>query len=132
LDNENDKRENDSAEDEIRPEDGCEQYWFFINGEQVRLFSALAAAIFFVLWCFLYILGGASILENVLLALAVIGLAVWRIFDKQLRYYQERGWTRDRRSAKRAKIEARVAIALWLLISVPVFLINLQQWRRSH
>jgi hypothetical protein len=133
LNKERDKRENDAGDDDIRPEDGLVRYWMFINGEQVRLFSALAAVIFFVLWCFLYILGGThTLLGIVLLVLAVISLAAWRLLDKQVREYEERGWKKDKRSPRREKIEIRVAIALWLLICIGIGLIILQQWRHSH
>src|SRR5215813_2780402 len=57
LPEEDDDREDQSQEDEIKREDGLVRYWMFFNGEQVRLFSALAAAFFGVLWCFLYVLG---------------------------------------------------------------------------
>ena len=63
----------DNFEDEIKPEDGLLRYWIFFNGEEYRLFAALAAAFFGVVWCGLYIFGaGQSILGTVLLVLALL------------------------------------------------------------
>jgi hypothetical protein len=50
----------DEFEDEVRREDGLARYWMFLNGDSVRLFVALASALFGVLWCFLSILGIAQ------------------------------------------------------------------------
>jgi len=36
----------DNFDDEIKPEDGRLRYWMFFNGEEYRLFAALAAAFF--------------------------------------------------------------------------------------
>ena len=129
---ESDDREDD-FEDEIKPEDGLVRYWTFINGEQFRLFAALAAAFFGVFWCFLYILGaGKSVFGIVLVVLFVISFAAWRLLDSQVRGYQEKGWKKDKHSPRRDKIEIRVAIFLWLFIFVSVGLIILQQWRHGH
>ena len=51
-----DERRKDFA-DEVKPDDGFLRYWTFINGEQFRLFAALAAAFFVVVWRLLYIFG---------------------------------------------------------------------------
>jgi hypothetical protein len=65
-------------DDENKPRDGLLGYWTFINGEQLRLFAALAAAFFAVLWCFLYILGTASTpVGTVLFVLAAISFGTW-------------------------------------------------------
>jgi len=47
-------------EDEIKPQDGLLRYWTFLNGETYRLFAGLSAALFGVLWCFLYLLGNGA------------------------------------------------------------------------
>jgi hypothetical protein len=132
LKEEDDEREDD-FEDEIKPEDGLFRYWTFINGGQFRLFSALAAAFFGVLWCFLYILGaGQSVLGIVLLVLTGISFGAWRLLDRQVREYEESGWKKDKHSARRDKIEIRVAIALWLFIFIAIGTIMFLQWRRGH
>jgi hypothetical protein len=43
-----DEREDDLS-DEMKREDGLVRYWMFFNGDQVRLFSALVAALLGVL-----------------------------------------------------------------------------------
>jgi len=117
---ENDEREDD-LNDEIKREDGLVRYWMFFNGDQVRLFSALVAAFLGVLSCFLYILGaGRTVLGTVLLVLALISFWVWRVFDRQIRKYEESGWKKDKRSSKRDKIEIQVALFLWLFIFIVV------------
>jgi archaellum biogenesis protein FlaJ (TadC family) len=120
-------------EDDIKPKDGLLRYWTFFNGEQYRLFSALAAATFGVLWCFLYILGaGQTVVGIVLLVLAAICVLARRLLDEQVRDYEKSGWKKDKRSARREKIEIRMAVALWLSICVVIGTIILQQWRHSH
>jgi hypothetical protein len=129
---ENDEREDD-LNDEIKREDGLVRYWMFFNGEQVRLISALVAAFLSVLSCFLYILGaGRTVLGTVLLVLALISFWVWRVFDRQIREYEESGWKKDKHSSKRDKIEIQVALFLWLFIFMVVGFILLLQWRRGH
>src|SRR5256885_4395060 len=44
--NEEDTERADTFDDEIKPEDGRLRYWMFFNGEEYRLFAALAAAFF--------------------------------------------------------------------------------------
>jgi hypothetical protein len=116
----NDEREDDLS-DEIKREDGLVRYWMFFNADQVRLFSALVAAFLGVLSCFLYILGaGRTVLGTVLLVLALISFWVWRVFDRQIRKYEEGGWKKDKHSSKRDKIEIQVALFLWLFICIVV------------
>lgn len=123
----------DEFEDEIKPEDGLVRYWTFLNGEQFSLISALAAAFFGVLWCFLYILGvGQSMFGIVLFVLAGISFLAWQLFGSLLRSYQENDWKKDRRSPKRVKIEICVAIALWLFIFGSIGLIIFGRWRHGH
>jgi hypothetical protein len=132
LKEEADGRERD-FEDEIKPEDGLLRYWTFINGEQFRLFSALASAFFGVLWCFLYVLGaGHSVFGIVLLVLTGISFGAWRILDRQLREFEESGWKKDKHSPKRDRIEIGVAIVLWLFIFIVFGSIIFSQWRRGH
>jgi hypothetical protein len=132
LKDENDEREDDLS-DEIRREDGLVRYWMFFNGDRVRLSSALVAAFLGVLWCFLYVLrAGRTVLGTVLLALALISFWVWRVFDRQIREYEETGWKKDKHSSKRDKIEIQVALFLWLFISIIVGFILPLQWRRDH
>ena len=120
MKDENDEREDD-LNDEIKREDGLVRYWMFFNGDQVRLFSALVAAFLGVLSCFLYILGaGRTVLGTVLLVLALISFWVWRVFDRQIRKYEESGWKKDKHSSKRDKIEIQVALFLWLFIFIVV------------
>jgi drug/metabolite transporter (DMT)-like permease len=124
-----DREEN--FDDEIRPEDGRLRYWTFFNGEQYRLFAALAAAFFGVVWCGLYIFGaGQTILGVVLLVLALLSFGGWRLLDRQVRWYQGTGWKKE--SSGKEGIKIRVAIGLWLFIFVSVGLILLLQWRRGH
>lgn len=120
-------------EDEIKPEDGLLRYWTFINGEQFRLFAALAAAFFGVLWCFLYLFGaGQTVLGIVLLVLAVIGFGVWRVLDRQVREYERSGWRKGKKSPAREKTEIRVAVGLWLFIFISIGLILFRQWQHAH
>ncbi len=129
---EDDDRE-DEFTDEIKPEDGLLRYGMFMNGEQFRLFSGLAAALIAVLWCFLYIFGaGQTVFGTVLLVLAAISFGAWRLLDRQVRGYEESGWKRNARSPRKERIEIRVAIGLWLFIFLSVGLILLRQWRRGH
>jgi hypothetical protein len=128
-----DEREDDSHEDEIKPEEGFVRHWMFINGDQIRLFAALSAAIFAVLWCFLYILGGGqTIIATILLILAGICLVVWRLLDSELQKYQARSWAKDKHSPKRDRIEIRIAFFLWLFIFISIGLIISMQWRHVH
>lgn len=123
------EQEGESQEDEIKRDDGPVRYWMFFNGDQVRLFSGLAAAFFGVLWCFLYVLGaGKSTASIVLLTLGLLSFWVWRLFDRQIRRYEENGWKKDKHSSRRDRIEIRVAIFLWLFIFVSVGAIMLRQW----
>jgi hypothetical protein len=132
LNKELDNRDND-ADDEIKPEDGRERYLMFMNGEQVRLLLGLAAAFLFVLWCFIYILGGAQTLLGIaLLVVASIMLAVWHALDLHLDSYQANEWSKDRRPPRRRRIEARIALALWLLIFISAGISILLRWRQSH
>jgi uncharacterized membrane protein len=132
LKEEGDEREND-FDDEIKPEDGLLRYWTFTSGEQFRLFAALAAAFFGVVWCFLYILGaGQTVAGKVLIALAVLSTVAWRLLDRQVQRYQDEGWKRGKKSLRREKTEIRVAIVLWLFILVSTGLILPLQWQRGH
>jgi hypothetical protein len=129
LKEQNDEREDDLS-DEIKREDGLVRYWMFFNGDQVRLFSALVAAFLGVLWCFLFVLGaGRTVLGTVLLVLALISFWVWRVFDRQIREYEESGW---KHSSSRDKIEIQVAIFLWLFIFMTIEIILLLRWRHGH
>ncbi|PYU09867.1 MAG: hypothetical protein DMG37_22095 [Acidobacteria bacterium] len=98
--------EDGSQEDEIQREDGLVRYWMFFNGDQIRLFSALAAAFFGILWCFLYVLGvGRNTTGILLLILALTSFSIWRVFDRQIRQYEESGWISTRRSEIRSRFE---------------------------
>lgn len=122
-----------SQEDEIKREDGLVRYWMFFNGEEVRLFSGLAAAFFGVLWCFLYVLGAGKSTPGIVLGiLALASFWVWRLFDRQVREYEESGWKKDKHSSRRDKVEIQVAIFLWLFIFICVALILLHQWRHAR
>ncbi len=130
---EEDVEREDEFEDEVKPEDGRLRSWTFFNGEQYRLFAALAAAFLGVVWAGLYVFGaGQSILGTVLLVLALLSFGSWRFLEREVRRYQERGWRKDEESPRREKIELRVAIGLWLFIFVSVGLILLRQWWRVH
>jgi len=107
LKEEDEEREED-LEDEIKPEDGLLRYWTFLNGEQYRLFAALAAAFFGVLWCFLYVLGAGQTAFGIIPGvLSVISFIVWRALDEGLRKYEASGWKKDKHSARRGRIELR-------------------------
>jgi hypothetical protein len=130
---ESDDEREDEFEDDIKPEDGLLRYWTFINGEQFRLFAALAAASFGVFWCFLYILGaGKTVFGIVLVVLAVTSFGAWRLLDRQVREYERSGWKKGKKSPEREKIEIRVAIGLWLFIFAIIGLILLRQWQHGH
>jgi hypothetical protein len=132
LRKDSDEREDD-FEDEIKPEDDLIRYWIFFNGEEYRLFAALAAAFFGVLWCFLYVFGtGKSIPGVVLLALAAISFLAWRLLDDQVRRYEESGWKKDKHSPIRDKIEIRVAAFLWLFILLAISITILSRWHHAH
>jgi hypothetical protein len=97
------------------------------------LFFALAAALFGVLWCFLYVLGAAKSTSGVvLLILTLASFSAWRVFDRQLREYEESGWKKDKHSSRRDKIAIRVAVILWLFIFISIAAIMLSQWRHGH
>ena len=121
----------DNFDDEIKPEDGRLRYWMFFNGEEYRLFAALAAAFFGIVWCGLYIFGaGQGILGTILLVLALLSFGGWRLLDRQVRWFQKTGWRRN--PSRKERIEIRVAIGLWSFVFASVGLILLLQWRRSH
>jgi hypothetical protein len=121
--------EDESQEDEIKREDGLVRYWMFFNGEEIRLFSALAAAFFVIIWCFLYVLGaGESTTGVLLLILAITSFSIWCVFDRQIRQYEEIEWRKDKHSSKRDKVEIRVATILWLFIFISVAAIMLAKW----
>ena len=127
-----DEREHE-FEDDIKPEDGLLRYWTFINGEQFRLFAALAAVLFGVLWSFLYILGaGKTVCGIVLLVLAMVSFGAWRLLDRQVREYEGSRWKKDKKPPGRERIEIRAAVGLWLFIFISVGVILLRQWRRGH
>jgi drug/metabolite transporter superfamily protein YnfA len=128
-----DDERGDDFEDEIKPQDGLLRYWTFLNGENYRLFAGLAAAMFGVLWCLLYVLGaGRSVFGIVLLALGGICVATSLLLDKQVRDYQERGSRKGSRSPRVERVEVRLAVALWLLIFISIGAIIFSQWRHSH
>jgi hypothetical protein len=132
LKKEDEEREDD-FEDEIKPEDGLLRYWIFFNGEQYRLFAALAAVFLGVLWCFLYGLGaGQTILGIILGALAVISLIAWRTLDQELQKYATSRWKKDKHSPRRVRIELRVVILLWLFIFIVASITILSKWRHGH
>ncbi len=109
----NAKPEDEPAEDEIRREDGLVRYWMYFNGEEHRLFARLAAGIFGVLWCFLYVLGAGQIMFGIIPGvLAVTSLIAWRTLDQELQKYATSGWKKDKHSPMRDRIELRVAILL--------------------
>ena len=123
----------DSLDDQIRPEDGLVRSWMFYNGEQVRLFAALAAGFLGVLWCFLYVLGAEQgAVAMAVLVLATFSFIVWRLVDKQLREYEHSGWKKDKHSPKRDKIAIRIAIFLWLFIGISISVIFISQWKYGH
>jgi hypothetical protein len=132
LRSESDEPDEDFA-DEIKPQDGLERYWFFLNGEQYRLFAALAAAFFAVLWCFSYILGlGRGAVQTTLLVLTGISFVAWRLLDRQWHEYAEKEWRKSKQSARKERIEIRVAAVLWLFILISVSAIMLWQWRHPR
>jgi len=126
-------RANQDFEDEITPQDGLLRYWIFFNGEQFRLFAALAAAFFAILWCFSYILGNSGgAIGTVLLILAVVSFGIWRLLDRQIREFETKGWRKGKESVRKEKVEIRVAIVLWLFILINICIIMLWQWRHPH
>jgi hypothetical protein len=127
-----DDEPNRDLNDEIRRQDGLERHWVFFNGEQYRLFAAIVGGFCAVLWCFLYILGLVPVLRVIVGVLAFVCFLAWRLLDRQLRAYEDKGWRKDHRTVKLEKIEIRVAIGLWLFIVVSISAIMLWQWRHPH
>ena len=118
-----------SPSDEIRPQDGRARYWMFLNGEQTRLFVALAGALSFVGWSFLYILSvGQRVLAPCLLAVAAVSFVLWRVVDRKLRELERSNWKKDRRPPNVEKLEARVAVGLWLFIFGGFSIILVMKW----
>lgn len=127
------QQEDGSCEDEVRPEEGLVRSWMFLNGEQVRLFFALAAAFLGVLWSFLYVLGAAeSIVSTIVLVLGVASFVLWRILDRELREYEKSGWRKDKHSPRRDRFAIRIAIVLWLFIGISLSVIFFLEWRSGH
>ena len=127
---ETDDRDDEFGEVEIKAEDGLARYWMYVNGEQVSLFAALTAAIFGVLWCFLYILGvGQSIFGIIVMALTAISFLAWFAVHGELREYEESAWKKDKRSPRLEIVEIRVAILLWLFIFLSFGVTMLLKWR---
>ena len=82
----------DSDLDEIKREDGLARFWMYYNGEWAEAISGLVAAISFIFWCFLYVLGYApSTLGHVLLGIAISGFMAWRFLFRILSDYQRCG-----------------------------------------
>ena len=128
-----DEQDDESQEDEIRREDGVVRYWMFFNGDQVRLFSALAAAFFGVVWCFLYVFGaGQSVFGIVLGVLTIVCVFSWWVLSEQLQKYAASGWRKNKPSLERDRIKIAVAIFLWLFIFVSVGAMLLRQWVHSR
>ena len=124
-----DEQSDESQEDEIKREDGLVRYWMFFNGDQVRLFSALAAALFGVLWCFLYVFGaGQSVFGIVVGVLAIACFFIWWALSEQLQKYAGSGWRKNKPSSERDRVKIGFAIVLWLFIFVSVGAILLRQW----
>lgn len=128
-----DEQDGESQEDEIKREDGLVRYWMFFNGDQVRLFSGLAAAFFGVLWCFLYVFGATQSIPGIILVvLAAIAFLVWRLLDDQVRRYEESGWIKHRRSPKRGRIGISFTLALWLFLLLFTIGKILSRWHHGH
>jgi hypothetical protein len=104
-----DPEDADSIRAQMTPEEGRVRDWLFVNGEQVRLFVALAGVFCGVLWLYWYILGGGqSVIATVLLAGGGIRFAVWRLVNRQLWEYERRGWKKDLRSPRVEKMKSRL------------------------
>jgi hypothetical protein len=126
--------EDDSSSDEINREDGLLRHWMFYNGEWAETIFGLAAGIGFIFWCFLYILGyGTSLLGYILIGVAAVGFAGWRLIWSSLSEYQSSGWRKGRsRSSRVERSEVFVAAFLWLFIFISIGIIPMLQWRRPH
>ena len=128
-----DEQDDQSQEDEIKREDGLVRYWMFFNGDQVRSFSALAAAFFGVLWCFLYVFGaGQTVFGIVLGGLTIACFFMWWALSEQLQKYAESGWRKAKPSSERDRVKIWVAMVLWLFIFVSVGAILLRQWLHTR
>jgi hypothetical protein len=105
--------------DEVRPEQGRLRDWIFLNGEEVRLFAALATGTCVILWSYLYVLGlQRTILGSGSLVIGGAAFLVWRLLGIELRRYKEQDWRPDRRrSWITERVEIRVAVVLWLFIA---------------
>lgn len=124
----------DDDSDQIRRKDGLERYWLFYNGEWAETILGLAAAMGLVFWCFLYILGfGETLLGYVLLGIAAVGFAGWRLLYKSLWEYDKSNWRKGKgRSPRLEHREAQIAAVLWLFIFTIAGIILFLQWRRGH
>jgi hypothetical protein len=104
----------------------------FINGEQSRLFSGLAAAFFAVIWCFAFFLGFAStIAGKTALGLAVASFVLCWMLNAQLDRYERANW-KNLRSPSVERAEGRIAIGLWLFIALSICAILFWRWLHGY
>jgi hypothetical protein len=112
-----DLEEDQSLNDEVRPDQGIERYWLYVHGEEVRMLSGLAFGICLVTWCMLLVFdAGQSTPGIVILICAMSAGIVWLMLDDQLKKMSERGWRKSKRSRRTEELELGIAISLWLFV----------------
>lgn len=108
-----DPEEDQTPDDEVRPDQGIERYWLYVHGEEVRMLAGLAAGMCLVIWCgFLVFDAAQSTLGIVILISAMFAGIVWLMLDDQLQKMRNRGWRKSGHSQRREKVELRIAIFL--------------------
>lgn len=124
-----DLEEDQTLDDEVRPDQGMERYWLYVHGEEVRMLAALAGGICLVIWCMLLVFDAAQSTPGiVVLICGMFAGIVWLMLHDQLQKMRERGWRKSGHSQRREKVELRIAIFLWSLICLAVIAAILHKW----
>ena len=124
-----DPEEDQTLDDEVKPDQGLERYWLYVHGEEVRMLAGLAAGIFLIIWCGFLVFDSEGTTPGVVVLICAMGSGVvWLILDDQLKKMAQRGWAKSRRSKRTERLELSIAIALWLLICLAIIAIILQKW----
>lgn len=125
-----DDPENDqSLDDEVRPNQGIERYWLYVYGEEVRMLAGLAGGICLVIWCGLLVFGVAESTPGIVILICAMSAGVvWLTLDDQLQKMRERGWRKSKHSRRREKVELGIAILLWSFICFAIIAAVLHKW----
>ena len=128
-----DPEEDQSLDDEVRPDQGIERYWLYVHGEEVRMLAGLVGGICLVIWCMLLVFDAEQSTPGiVILICAMFAGIVWLMLNDQLQKMRERGWRKSDHSQRREKVELRIAISLWSLICLAVIAAILRKWLVRH